>query len=183
MSCNGGDEWGQTWVAAGTHPHKEPTAITNLVRQGFEAYCPMIRKRWRHARKVREVLRPLFPGYVFIAIDQTQQRWRPILSTVGIRTLVRFGDTLGVLPHRFVESLRSYENDGAVSICYPPSSYAPGDRVRLCDGPFEGVIATVLSVEEHARLQILMHLLNRGVRVRVSANSVAPADASMAWLH
>jgi len=182
MDCDSRAEWGQAWVVAGTHPHKEPTAIANLVRQGFEAYCPMVRKRWRHARRVREVLRPLFPGYVFIAVDPAQHRWRPILSTIGIRTLVRFGDRLGVLPPRFVESLRSYESDGAVSICYPPSSYAAGDKVRLCDGPFEGVIATVVAVEEHARLQILMHLLNRGVRVRVQAKSVAPADASMAWV-
>jgi transcriptional antiterminator RfaH len=182
MSCDGGDEWGQTWVAAGTHAHKESTAITNLLRQGFEAYCPMIRKRRHHARRVREVLRPLFPGYVFIAIDPTQHRWRPILSTVGIRTLIRFGDSLGVLPHRFVEDLRSYEKEGALPVCYSPSSYTPGDRVRLCEWPFEGVIAIVLSVEEHARLQILLHLLNRDVRVRIPANSVAPADASMAGL-
>ena len=158
-------------------------AISNLLRQGFEAYCPMVRKRWRHARRVREVLRPLFPGYVFIAIDQGPQRWRPILSTLGIRTLVRFGDSLGVLPHRFVESLRSCETDGAVSICYPHTSYAPGDKVRLCDGPFDGVIATVLAVEEPARLQILMHLLNRGVRVRIPTSSVAPVDAPMARLY
>jgi transcriptional antiterminator RfaH len=182
MECDSQAEWGQAWVAASTQPHKEPTAIANLMRQGFEAYCPMVRKRWRHARKVREVLRPLFPGYVFIAVDPTQRRWRPILSTIGIRTLVRFGDRLGVLPPRFVESLRSHESEGAVSIFYPPSSYVPGDRVRLCEGPFEGVIATVVAVEEHARLQILMQLLNRGVRVRVQANSVAPASASMAWV-
>src|SRR5262245_7809800 len=182
MSYNRANEGGQSWVAASTHPHKEATAISNLQRQGFEAYCPMVRRRWRHARKVQDVLRPLFPGYVFVAVDPMQHRWRPILSTVGVRTLVRFGDSLGLLPHRFVESLRSREADGAVSICYPPSSFAPGDKIRLCDGPFEGLIATVLAVEEHARLRILMHLLNRGVRVRVPTNSVAPADASMVWL-
>src|SRR5262245_64930324 len=42
-----------------------------------------------------------------------------------------------------LESLRSYEVEGAVSLCYPASRFAPGDRVRLCDGPFEGLIATV----------------------------------------
>jgi transcriptional antiterminator RfaH len=181
MRCDRGDEAGHSWIAASTHPHKESTAISNLLRQGFEAYCPLIRRRWRHARKVQEVLRPLFPGYVFVAVNPTQ-RWRPILSTVGIRTLVRFGDSLGILPSRFVESLRSHEIEGAVSLYSRPSSYEPGDQVRLCEGPFEGLIATVLAVEDHARLQILMHLLNRGVRVRVPANSVAPAEASMAWL-
>ena len=126
MSCNTGDEGGQSWVAASTHPHKEPTAISNLLRQGFEAYCPMVRRRWRHARKVQEVLRPLFPGYVFVAVDPSQHRWRPILSTVGVRTLVRFGDSLGLLPHGFVESLRSYEVEGAVSLLL--------SAVELCAG-------------------------------------------------
>src|SRR5262245_54464075 len=119
MSHNRGDDGGRCWVAAGTHPYKEPTAIRHLLRQGFEAYCPMVRRRWRHARKVREVLRPLFPGYVFVCVDPSQHHWRPILSTVGVRTLVRFGESLGLLPHRFVESLRSYEVEGAVSLCYP----------------------------------------------------------------
>jgi transcriptional antiterminator RfaH len=182
MRCDRGDDVGQSWVAASTHPHKELTAISNLLRQGFEAYCPLVRRRWRHARKVQDVLRPLFPGYVFVAIDPTRQRWRPILSTVGIRTLVRFGDSLGLLPSRFIESLRSHEIEGAVSLFSRPSNYAPGDQVRLGEGPFEGLIGTVLAVEDHARLQILMHLLNRGVRARVHANLVAPAEASMAWL-
>jgi transcriptional antiterminator RfaH len=182
MRCDRGDEGGQSWVAASTHPHKESTAISNLLRQGFEAYCPLVRRRWRHARKVQEVLRPLFPGYIFVAVDPGRQRWRPILSTVGIRTLVRFGDSLGLLPARFVERLRSHEVEGAVSLCCPSSSYAPGDRVRLCEGPFEGLIATVLNVEEPARLQILMRLLNRGVRVRVASNSVVGVDAPVAWL-
>jgi transcriptional antiterminator RfaH len=182
MRCDRGNDGGQSWVAAGTHSHKQSTAIRNLLGQGFEAYCPLVRRRWRHARKVQEVLRPLFPGYVFVAINPTKQRWRPILSTVGIRTLVRFGDSFGMLPSRFVESLRSHEIEGAVSLYSQPSSYEPGDQVRLCDGPFEGLIATVLAVEDHARLQILMHLLNRGVRVRVPTNTVAPAVASMVRL-
>jgi transcriptional antiterminator RfaH len=173
---------GQSWVAASTHPHKESTAISNLLRQGFEAYCPLVRRRQRHARKVQQVLRPLFPGYVFVSVDPTQQHWRPILSTIGIRTLVRFGDSLGLLPARFVETLRSHEIEGAVSLGCSSLSYAPGDKVRLCEGPFEGLIATVLGVEDHKRLRILMQLLNRGVTVRVAAHSVAPVDASMAWL-
>ena len=46
MSCDRGISVGPAWVVANTHPHKEPAAINNLLRQGFEAYCPMVRKRW-----------------------------------------------------------------------------------------------------------------------------------------
>ena len=163
------------WVAASTHQFKERLAIANLEAQGFQAYCPMIRKQVRHARRLREVLRPLFPGYVFIRLDPARTQWRPILSTIGVRNLIRFGDRFGVLPRNFVEDLRIHEENGAIPVPRARDHYAAGERVRLREGPFDGVIATVLSGEDNDRLLVLMDLLKRGVRVRVSIDDVVPA--------
>lgn len=164
-----------TWVAASTHAHKEPLAITNLERQGFHAYCPMVKRRVRHARKLREVLRPLFPGYVFIRIDLNRDQWRPIMSTIGVRNLIRFGDRLGVLPAAFVESLLARESDGAITLLPAKTEYRPGEKVRLREGPFEGLVATVLTASDCDRLLLLMDLLKRSVRVKVSIEDVIPA--------
>jgi transcriptional antiterminator RfaH len=62
------------WVAVNTHPHRERFALDNLRRQDFGAYCPMIRKRIRHARRTQDVLRPLFPSYLFVEVDPERQR-------------------------------------------------------------------------------------------------------------
>ena len=51
------------WMVLTTHAHSEEFAIENLVRQDYEAYCPMIVKRIKHARRAYDAKRPLFPGF------------------------------------------------------------------------------------------------------------------------
>lgn len=159
------------WVAVNTHAHREHIALENLVRQHFEVYCPMIRRRVRHARRVSEVLRPLFPGYVFTQIDMDLQRWRPILSTYGVRALVRCGDQLSFVDSGFVESLKAREVQGA--IVKPPQPYKPGQQIRMSGGPFDGLVATIIEMDEKDRLLVLMELLNQSVKVKVSASDVS----------
>ena len=135
----------------------------------------MLSKRVSHARTRRDVLRPLFPGYVFIRVDPKTQSWRPILSTTGIRFLVRFGDQFGVLPDGFVEGLRARERDGAVRSLCDAHRYSPGESIRVAQGALEGLLATVLSVQENQRLLVLMQILNRKVQVQVPTAVVIPA--------
>jgi transcriptional antiterminator RfaH len=163
------------WIVASTHPHKEQLALDNLARQGFHSYCPRIRRRTRHARRLQVVLRPLFPGYVFIRLNPEKEQWRSIASTFGVRSLIRFGERPGTVPDQFVCGLRSTEAGGAVTIPRARDSYEVGEKVRMREGPFEGLIATVLSANESERITVLMDLLRRSVRVRISINEVVPA--------
>ena len=164
-----------SWIVASTHPHREKLALDNLSRQGFHAYCPRIRKRIRHARRLKQVLRPLFPGYVFIRLNPEFQQWRSIGSTFGVRNLIRFGERPGTVPDQFVAGLLTTEADGAVTMPRARDSYEPGEKVRMREGPFDGLIATVLSAGERERIVVLMDLLRRSVRVRVSIDEVVPA--------
>ena len=64
------------WMVLTTHAHREEFAIENLVRQEYEAYCPMIVKRIKHARRAYDVKRPPFPGYVFVERPAERHLWR-----------------------------------------------------------------------------------------------------------
>jgi transcriptional antiterminator RfaH len=163
------------WIVASTQPHREQVALANLSRQGFRAYCPRIRKRVRHARRLQEVLRPLFPGYVFIRLNPELEQWRSIGSTLGVRNLIRFGERPATVPGEFVTGLVATEEDGAVALPRARDSYLPGEKVRMREGPFDGLIATVLSAGECDRIVVLMDFLRRSVRVRISINEVVPA--------
>jgi transcriptional antiterminator RfaH len=161
------------WAVVNTHPHREPVARDHLRRQGFDVYCPLMRRRRTHARRVENVLRPLFPGYLFVHVEVESMRWRPILSTVGVRALVRFGDRLALLDEAFLQNLRAREVDGAIA--RPAMPYRVGQQVRLDGGPFDGVVATILSLDEKDRLVVLMDLLQRRVPARLAAGQVIPA--------
>lgn len=169
------DAEADSWIVASTHPHKEQVALDNLGRQGFHAYCPRIRRRIRHARRLQQVLRPLFPGYVFIQLNPQKEQWRSISSTMGVRSLIRFGDRPGNIPDKFIQGLLATEEDGAVALPRARDRYLPGERVRIREGPFDGLIATVLSVSERDRVTVLMDMLRQSVRVRIMIDEIVPA--------
>lgn len=162
------------WLVATTHAHSEAIAVANLQRQGFTTYCPVIRKRRSHARKVDHVLRPLFPGYVFVRLDGVGRHWRPILSTTGVRALVRFGDEPATIAAGFVAGLRAREEDGAV--VRPAVPYAVGQDVQIEGGPFDGLVARILSLDDKDRIVVLLDVMNRGVKARVDSRQVSPVN-------
>lgn len=168
----GFEDTATAWVAVSTHPHRERTALDNLQRQGFVAYCPLIRRSRSHARRVEEVLRPLFPGYLFVDIGPEREGWRPILSTYGVRMLVRCGDQPSLMDDRFIRALKDREVDGA--IVRPSVPYVVGQQVQVTSGPFDGTIATILALEEKDRLTVLLDLMSRRVKVRLEGAQVAP---------
>ena len=79
------------WFVVYTHAGAEETASGHLQRQGYQVYLPHLVKRRRHARHTDFVRAPLFPRYLFVSWDQLRERWRPILSTVGVCNLLRQG--------------------------------------------------------------------------------------------
>lgn len=158
------------WIVANSHTNQERLALEHLTRQNYETYCPMIIRRRSHARRVDMAPRPLFPGYLFISHEPGHTRWRPILSTVGVRTLVHFGETLGTISDDFIHSLRQREKDGLIA--NPEPSYHVGQQVRLAAGPFDGVVATILSLGEKERLVVLLDIMQRQVRVKVRTDQV-----------
>jgi transcriptional antiterminator RfaH len=160
----------RTWVVVNTHPAKEMLAIENLRRQKFETYCPLMRKRIRHARREHEALRPLFPSYVFAKLDPKMNRWRSIASTFGVKQLIAFGDRPGLLHSDFIESLKAREVEGV--IVRPREPYQVGQKVLLTGGAFEGISATIIELNENDRVVVLMEILSRSVKIKVDSKKM-----------
>ena len=165
----------QIWVAVQTHSRKEQVAIDNLSRQSFQAYCPFILRTRRRGRQVSTTLAPLFPSYVFVAVDFETQRWRPLLSTVGVRTVVRMGNRPGIVPTLFIDALRSREIDGSLGV--DQERLRCGQKVRMQSGALQGLIGTIVEMDARARIVVLMDLLNQQVRVKVDRGQVAGVPA------
>ena len=97
------------WFVAHTHPLKEIIAQQHLLEQGFEVYLPRFKKIRRHARKVEEVLVPLFPRYIFISMNMGVARWRSVNGTRGVSYLLTNYDRPAVVPNYVIENLKSHE--------------------------------------------------------------------------
>ena len=169
------DITGVRWYVAQTQVNGEPKAAQNLLRQGYQIYLPRYLKRRRHARKVDFVAKPLFPRYLFVAIDMATQRWRSIQSTSGVSHLVTNGDEPAVVPEGVVRALKMREDaKGFVELDAAPS-FAPGDKVRVLGGAFMDNAGLFNGMADHDRVSILLEMLGRQVRVVLDADLVAAA--------
>jgi transcriptional antiterminator RfaH len=163
------------WYVAYTAPTAELRAVGHLRRQGFEVYSPLCRQIRRHARREETVLRPLFPRYVFVALDLEVDRWRSVNGTMGVSNLVCRGDRPAALPDGVVEALRISEiEEGAVALS-KLVLFDAGARLRVLDGAFAGQTGIFHSMTAAERVVLLFDLIGREVRVTVPIHAVEAA--------
>jgi transcriptional antiterminator RfaH len=155
---------GGAWIVVASHVHREALAEQQLTRQGYLLYAPVIRKQIRHARKVSEERRPMFPGYLFVHLG-ADMRWRPILSTVGVRSVICSGDKPSTVPASFIDDLKAREENGAIARA--PEARRIGQTVTIAQGAFDGLAGRIVELPEKDRIVVLMDILSRPVRVTV----------------
>jgi transcriptional antiterminator RfaH len=166
---------GARWYVVQTQPHAEAKAAAHLARQGFATYLPHYLKRRRHARRIETVAAPLFPRYMFVAVDMAVQRWRAIQSTIGVSHLVSHGGSPAAIAASIIDALKAREDEqGFVRIERRPQ-FAPGDRIRILDGVFATCLGLFEGVADRERVAILLDLLGRKVRVTLDADTVTAA--------
>ena len=163
------------WFVAHTHPNAEMRAVLNLQRQGYEAYLPRYLKSRRHARKTEIVPAPVFPRYVFVAIDLSRQRWLAIRSTIGISRLVGPGDAPLAVPAGIVEGLRNRQDESGYVRMLAPPGLRSGDKVRVMGGAFEECLGLFEQITDEQRTIILLDLMGRKVRVTLASGLIAAA--------
>lgn len=161
------------WFVVQTRPNSERRAVANLHRQGFEVYFPVYSKRRSHAGKVDVVAAPLFPRYLFVAIDLESQRWRSIWSTFGVAQLVCRGGRPAPLAAEIIAELRSREDEGG--LIRLGRSFRPGERVRVVGGVFADQLAMFDSMGDGERVAVLLDLLGRKVWAVVNINVIEAA--------
>ncbi len=164
------------WYAVRTKPRKEELARVNYLNQGIEVYLPLMRCQVRHARRVKKVARPVFPGYLFVQVDPEICDWVAVASTRGAVGPVSFGGCFPPVPDWVVESLRSRED--AHGLVIPAELYKDrlqsGQKVEVTlkgHGSIQGVFCGFKGSDN---VEVLLDILKRQVRASVPLQSVHP---------
>ncbi len=157
------------WYAIRTQPRKEKLAESHYINQGFETFTPMVLGYRRHARRIERVAKPLFPGYLFLFLTETECRMPAIYSTIGSIGPVRFGDYHPPVPRRIIECIKSRMDDkGFVShLGVGKNNFSHGDRVRVEWLDYKDLEGIFLAKRGEDRALILLNILKRQVRTVV----------------
>ena len=75
------------WYLVQFKPNSHSIALRNLTRQGFETFLPMLSVTSRVGSRFMSKSRPLFPGYLFVALDTVQGAWRALFLSRGSQAL------------------------------------------------------------------------------------------------
>lgn len=163
------------WFVAHTQPLKEPIAQQHLLEQGFEVYLPRFKKIRKHARKVEEVLLPLFPRYIFVGMDMEVARWRSVNGTRGISYLLTNNDYPAAMPNYVIQNLKSQETSDSIVPVSTLLTFTKGDKVRILDGVFKDQIATVENLDANQRIRLLLSFMGREARFALPDYAVEAA--------
>jgi transcription elongation factor/antiterminator RfaH len=160
------------WYLVHTKPRQEDVALTNLQRQGYECYLPQMRIERIRRRKAEIATEPMFPRYLFIRLDSSDQgkSWAPIRSTLGVSQLVHFGARAAKVDDALVELLRQREQAMPLD-----AMFHSGDSVVITDGPFAGIEAIYQTADADRRSFILLEILSKPVSMQIDAGRLRKA--------
>ncbi len=161
-----------TWCAVQTHVRAEDKAAFHLRRQGYTVFLPKHLKRRKHARRIDWVPAPLFPRYLFVALDPAQGRWWSIRSTVGVLNLVNFGNRPAAVPDEVISEIKARQDEKGLVKTHEGCSFKPGDRVRIIKGPLGDLEGLFDCPTDEERVTVLLNFLGREVKVRVPLETV-----------
>ena len=159
------------WYVAQLKPNGFHKAQLNLARQGFECFMPMRKVTIRHARKLDTVLRPIFPGYIFIKFGLNNNDWRKINSTLGVNRLISFHEGRPAkIPEALMEGFMARCDDQ--QMLKPISDWKLGQKARLVSGPFADFIGQVEELVSDERVKLLFNFMEQYKSVEVSTDAL-----------
>ena len=162
---------GQRWFVIQTLYHRENLAALHLGAQGFGAFLPRLRKTVRHARRMRDVLAPVFPGYMFVILDPSRAAWRSVNGTFGVARLITAADRPLPVPTGVVEGLiASLDASGLVRL---DGGLEVGQRVRVVAGPFAQILGTLDRLDGRGRARVLLEIMGGGAPVAMDRSNLA----------
>ena len=95
----------RSWLAAYTRSRHEHHVADQLRVKSLEFLLPTYEKHARWSDRIKRSQAPLFPGYVFVHISDSERV--PVLQTLGVVNLVSTGGRASVLREEEVERLRA----------------------------------------------------------------------------
>ncbi len=153
----------KNWYLIKTKPQQESIATLNLANQGLNVFFPKT--------VIKNKTTPLFPGYLFIKLNDKTQNWTPIRSTKGVSNFVRFGLNFVKVPHQIIDLIRAQQQQ-TIDKIIDLSSHHQGDTVEIQTGAFRGQQAIFKNYNTKDRVIVLLNLIGQQQKITLDEREV-----------
>ena len=158
------------WYVVQTHARREAGVILQLNAQHFRSFLPQMTRTIRHARKLQTVRTPVFPGYLFVALDLQRDRWRSVNGTFGAAGLVMGKEFPLPVPPGIVEDLLDCVDDAG--LCRFDRDLVEGQTVRVLVGPFANAMGRLDRLDANGRVRVLLNILGGVLPARLERSAL-----------
>lgn len=139
----------ETWTVVLTQAQAEWQVYCALLKQGFEVLLPWTLHSARHGRWARGVVRPIYPGYLFLRLDASLEA---VKRTPGVRDLLKLdGGRVVMLGAAEIDRLRgewlALHNE-AMPRRVDVIRLKVGDIVRVPAGPLLGLPVYISAIDK-----------------------------------
>ncbi len=164
----------QKWFAVYTSSRHEKRVSQYLELREIQHYLPVyqMQRKWKNGLKVTLDL-PLFPGYLFVHIGQSE-RVR-VLQVPGVLSII--GGTGGQpasLPEAEINALRA---GLPLRHAEPHPLLTVGQRARIRSGALAGMEGVVMRRKNSLRVVLTMELIRRSMAVEVNETELETLDS------
>jgi transcriptional antiterminator RfaH len=161
---------GAAWFAVQTKRYDEQRVIQHLDAKSIRAFLPLIEScRRRNGSRGPARLEPLFPGYLFVAMqspDVDPAHWHIVRWTPGVRRILGAEGMAVPVPLEAIETIRARVS--ALGFVRLGIRFIPGARVRISSGPLAGLEAIFdRPTSRDGRVRVLLELLGQVGRAEV----------------
>ena len=99
----------------------------------------------------------VFPGYMFVGVNQFNFNWTKIKSTYGVSKVLVFNNKPSVISNDLIIALK---NRFASNIdTFQRENLQKGDTIKFNNGPFVDLIAKIESVDDTNRIKFLLEVM------------------------
>ncbi len=164
------DKNANSWYLVQYKPKGEKIALKNLKRQGFDTFYPVYINTERINLKFTNKIKPLFPGYIFVAFNINNNNWIKIKSTYGVSRVVSIAKIPLKVPLEIIIELKKRCNE--LEIINTSKIVSAGDKVKIVKGPFTGFIGKIDKINSENRVIILFDFLKKSNKVSVDSKDI-----------
>jgi len=156
------------WFALYTKPRSEFKAAEQIQAAGVQYYLPSITKVKQWSDRKKKVTEPLLRGYILVFANE-KERIISLEQYSVVRCISERGRPAKI-PDWQIDNFKkmlSTESDFLVK-----EGLVPGVKIRIKEGPFEGVIGTLQEIDNDKTLAVTIDLLNRSVIAHLPKESI-----------
>lgn len=156
----------QDWQVIHTKPRQEKKLATYCSREGIFYYLPQMEREHMYKHRKVKFMMPMFPGYIFLRLDEKGREKIKISGAVVSFIRVRHQkELLSELHSIYLASHKQLELGEAIWL-------DKGLQVEVIAGPLKGMRGVVENHQKIEEVQLQIEILHQAVMVKVKAQNL-----------